>query len=75
MGLAFYMSAGSKYQQAKVVRPTLPPLVLGTFKLWLSAFTNAVSVLQVLTNIFSLPSLYHCSLQSTVVLQKNQLAK
>lgn len=53
----FYTSGGSKYQQAKVVRLTSPPLVLGTFKLWPSSFTDAVSALQVLTNTLSLTSL------------------
>lgn len=49
LGLPFYMSGGSKHQQAEVARLTLPPLVLGTFKLWLSALTAAVTELDLLT--------------------------
>ena len=36
----FYNSGGSKHQKAKVARVTLPPLVLGTFKLWLCVLTT-----------------------------------
>ena len=49
LGLPFYMSGGPKHQQAEVARLTLPPLVLGAFKLWLSALTAAVTELDFLT--------------------------
>ncbi len=53
VGLPFYMSGGSKHQQAEVARLTLPLLLLGTFKLWLSAtlLTVAVTELELLTEI------------------------
>lgn len=49
LGLPFYMSGGSKQRQAEVARLTLPPLVMGTFTLWLSVLTNAVNELELLT--------------------------
>lgn len=39
MGLSFYMSVGSKH----CARLTIPHLVLGTFKLWLSGLTATVT--------------------------------
>lgn len=53
LGLPFYMSGGSKHQQAEVARLTLPLLLLGTFKLWLSVtlLTAVVTELELLTGI------------------------
>lgn len=36
------MRGGSKHRQAEVAWLTLPPLVVGTFKLWLCVSTDAV---------------------------------
>lgn len=43
LGLPLYMSGGSKQQQAEVSSLTLPPLVVGAFKLWLSVLSVAVT--------------------------------
>lgn len=43
LGLPFYMSGGSKQQQAEVSSLTLPLLVVGAFKLQLSVLSAAVT--------------------------------
>lgn len=47
--LPFYMSGGSKHQQNRVAKLTLPLLVLGTFKLWLCVRTAGVSESEMLS--------------------------
>ncbi len=41
--LSFFMSGGSKHQQAELAMLTLPPRVLGTFKLRLAVLAAAVT--------------------------------